>query len=119
MDMHIDNFKKQLKTAGLWKLLKTALLMLICGAKEIQNENMIIHGARYGKITLCRGNNVLWIAPSDIECFWSDKFRDNNERSPSDHFFIRTRSGREFEVSQSSWYKVMDGKDSVQFKENR
>lgn len=118
----IFSMKKELMSMGLIGRLKTWLLMKICGDERIQTQVAFAKGIMSDKYSFFRegGNDVLWLNPNDIECFWDEAPRrpkslhDRDFNDPAKNktrYFIRTKSGKDFAVTRESWYKVMHGVD--------
>lgn len=100
----INQYENELKSAGLIALLKAYLVMRLCMNEGAQSQRALEKGMTLNKhpFSAANGNDVIWLNPNDIECFWTE--------GPA--HFVRTKTGKDFEVSEASWAKVRWGVDT-------
>ena len=105
----LDTFKCEIEKLGFFGMLKHAALTFILG--ELENRARLERGVGYGKMNIhsVSGDDVIWVAPVDIEVFWTDGGMTNGKTK----YFFRTKSGREFEVTEESWLQIMHGNEYV------
>ena len=105
----LDTFKHEIEKLGFFGMLKHAALTFILG--RVENRARLERGLGFERMNLCSvsGDDVIWIAPVDIEVFWTD----GGTTSGKTKYFFRTKSGREFEVTEESWLRIMYGNEYV------
>ena len=108
--MNIDLYKKELQKAGFFSLLKTWLIVQLSANDGIQSQRALEKGMTLNKHSFfaANGNDVIWLNPNDIECFWTEGMSSIYNGHSVKHF-VRTKTGKEFELSENSWLKVMYG----------
>lgn len=107
MNTSFDEFKRLIQQEGFFGMLKQAALVSILGSRGISNQHAYEKGLTHGRMNLfpVDGDNVIWIAPCDIEVFWTEG------KGPQGKHFFRTKSGKEFEVTEESWFRIMHGNE--------
>lgn len=92
---------------GFFGMMKHAALVSILGSRGISNQHAYEKGLTHGRmnLSLADGDNVIWIAPCDIEVFWTEG------EDPQRKYFFRTKTGNEFEVAEESWFRIMHGNE--------
>lgn len=71
MNTSFDEFKRLIRQEGFFGMLKHAALVSILGSRGISNQHAYEKGLIHGRMNLfpVDGDNVIWIAPCDIEVF--------------------------------------------------
>lgn len=108
--MNIDLYKKELQKAGFFSLLRAWLIVQLSANDGVQTQRALEKGMTLNKhcFFAANGNDVIWLNPNDIECFWTEGMSSVYDGHPV-KYFVRTKTGKEFELSENSWLKVMYG----------
>lgn len=107
MNTSFDKFTRLIQKEGVFGMLKHAAMVSILGSRGVLNQYAYEKGLIHGRMNLfpVDGENVIWIAPCDIEVFWTES------KGPQEKYFFRTKSGKEFEVTEESWFRIMHGNE--------
>lgn len=107
MNTSFDEFKRLIRKEGFFGMLKHAAMVSILGSRGVSNQHAYENGLIHGRMNLfpADGDNVIWIAPCDIEVFWTEGDEHKTK------YLFRTKSGKEFEVAEESWFRIMHGNE--------